>query len=68
MADYEPHTPAELPEKIQHYIDAEFVDSADGATFEVINPVTNEAYIHASAGKKADIDHAVDALAVALKA
>lgn len=60
MADYETHTPADLPERIQHYIDGEFVDSADGATFEVINPVTNEAYIEAAAGKKADIDRAVE--------
>lgn len=55
------YTPADLPSKIQHYIDGEFVDSIDGDTFEVLNPVTNETYVHAAAGKKADIDRAVDA-------
>ncbi|WP_313356820.1 aldehyde dehydrogenase family protein, partial [Microbacterium sp.] len=55
------YTPADLPAKIQHYIDGEFVDSVDGDTFEVLNPVTNETYVHAAAGKKADIDRAVTA-------
>src|SRR5690606_6497827 len=55
------HAPADLPAKIQHYIDGEFVDSADGDTFEVLNPVTNEPYVRAAAGKKADIDRAVAA-------
>ncbi|MGF2948744.1 5-carboxymethyl-2-hydroxymuconate semialdehyde dehydrogenase [Microbacterium alcoholitolerans] len=55
------YTPADLPAKIQHYIDGEFVDSVDGDTFEVLNPVTNETYVHAAAGKKADIDRAVAA-------
>ncbi|NLS09258.1 5-carboxymethyl-2-hydroxymuconate semialdehyde dehydrogenase [Nesterenkonia sp. MY13] len=58
---YQIPVPAELPERIQHYIDGEFVDSADGDTFDVLNPVTNEAYIKAAAGKKADIDRAVEA-------
>ncbi|MFC9984025.1 aldehyde dehydrogenase family protein, partial [Microbacterium keratanolyticum] len=53
--------PADLPEKIQHYIDGEFVDSVDGDTFEVLDPVTNKTYVHAAAGKKADIERAVDA-------
>ena len=51
--------PANLPEKIRHYINGEFVDSIDGEEFDVINPVTNEPYIKASSGKKADIDRAV---------
>lgn len=53
--------PANLPEKIQHYINGQFVDSIDGDTFEVINPVDNKPYITAAAGKKADIDAAVAA-------
>src|SRR5699024_2751451 len=55
------HTPENLPEHIQHYIDGEFVDSADGATFDVLDPVTNQNYLKAAAGKKADIDRAVTA-------
>ncbi|WP_150462237.1 5-carboxymethyl-2-hydroxymuconate semialdehyde dehydrogenase [Nesterenkonia ebinurensis] len=61
MSQYPTQVPAELPERIQHYIDGEFVDSADGETFEVLNPVTNEPYIQAAAGKKEDIDAAVTA-------
>lgn len=53
--------PANLPEKIRHYIGGEFVDSLDGDEFDVINPVTNEPYIKAASGKKADIDRAVAA-------
>src|SRR5919112_1524903 len=55
------HVPADLPERIQHYIDGELVDSADGSTFEVLDPVSNETYLHAAAGKKADVDRAVAA-------
>ncbi|MDN6746486.1 MAG: 5-carboxymethyl-2-hydroxymuconate semialdehyde dehydrogenase [Brevibacterium sp.] len=51
--------PANLPEKIRHYINGEFVDSIDGEQFDVINPVTNEPYIKAASGKEADIDAAV---------
>ncbi|MDN6124145.1 MAG: 5-carboxymethyl-2-hydroxymuconate semialdehyde dehydrogenase [Brevibacterium sp.] len=51
--------PANLPEKIRHYINGEFVDSIDGDEFDVIYPVTNETYIKAASGKKADIDAAV---------
>ncbi|OAV61218.1 5-carboxymethyl-2-hydroxymuconate semialdehyde dehydrogenase [Enteractinococcus helveticum] len=53
--------PANLPDQIRHYINGEFVDSIDGDTFDVLNPVTNEAYIKASSGKVADIDAAVAA-------
>jgi 5-carboxymethyl-2-hydroxymuconic-semialdehyde dehydrogenase len=53
--------PVNLPEKIRHYIGGEFVDSIDGEEFDVLNPVTNEAYIKASSGKKADIEAAVAA-------
>ena len=50
------HVPADLPDHIRHYIDGEFVDSVDGDTFDVLDPVTNETYLRAAAGKKADID------------
>src|SRR6478735_6495804 len=55
------HVPADLPSRIQHYIDGEFVDSVDGDTFDVLEPVSNEVYVRAAAGKKADIDLAVAA-------
>ncbi len=58
---YQIPVPADLPERIQHFIDGAFVDSADDATIDVLNPVTNEVYIQAAAGKKADIDRAVQA-------
>ncbi|KZE36950.1 2-hydroxymuconic semialdehyde dehydrogenase [Microbacterium sp. T32] len=54
-------TPADLPTRIQHYIGGAFVDSIDGDEFDVLDPVTNETYVRASAGKKADIDAAVAA-------
>jgi len=53
------HAPADLPDRIRHFIDGEFTDSADGATFEVLDPVTNETYLHAAAGGRADVDRAV---------
>ena len=39
------HVPEGLPSRIQHYIDGEFVDSQDGDTFDVLDPVTNETYV-----------------------
>ncbi|WP_209325608.1 5-carboxymethyl-2-hydroxymuconate semialdehyde dehydrogenase [Brevibacterium renqingii] len=51
--------PASVPEKIRHYINGEFVDSIDGEEFDVLNPVTNEPYIKAASGRKADIEAAV---------
>lgn len=53
--------PAGMPEKIRHYIGGEFVASVDGDEFDVLNPVTNEPYIKAASGKKADIEAAVAA-------
>ncbi|QDP95013.1 5-carboxymethyl-2-hydroxymuconate semialdehyde dehydrogenase [Microlunatus elymi] len=56
-----PHVPTELPPRIQHFIDGAFVDSVDGGTFDVLEPVTNSTYLQAAAGQKADIDRAVHA-------
>lgn len=58
-----PHSarPENLPEKLRHYIGGQYVDSVDGSTFEVIDPVSNEPYIEAASGKPADIDAAVAA-------
>ena len=70
MADAAPtidahRVPADLPTTIQHYIDGRFVDSIDGDTFDVLDPVTNQTYVRAAAGKKADIDRAVAAARLA---
>ncbi len=56
-----PHVPADLPARIRHYIDGESVDSLDGGTFDVLEPVGNRTYAQAAAGKGADIDAAVAA-------
>ncbi|MHA7986308.1 5-carboxymethyl-2-hydroxymuconate semialdehyde dehydrogenase [Rathayibacter sp. CAU 1779] len=53
------HVPAGVPTSIRHFIDGEFVDSVDGNTFDVLDPVTNETYVTAAAGTKADVDRAV---------
>ncbi|ODT09395.1 MAG: 5-carboxymethyl-2-hydroxymuconate semialdehyde dehydrogenase [Microbacterium sp. SCN 70-18] len=59
MTEHRP--PADLPPRIRHYIDGAFVDSIDGGTFDVLDPVTNETYVQAAAGTAADIDRAVAA-------
>ena len=53
--------PENIPDRIRHYIDGAFVDSVDGSTFDVLDPVSNETYVQAAAGKQADIDLAVAA-------
>ncbi|MBN9170717.1 MAG: aldehyde dehydrogenase family protein, partial [Microbacterium sp.] len=55
------HVPEDLPDRIRHYIDGAFVDAVDGDTFDVLDPVSNEVYVRAAAGRKADIDRAVAA-------
>lgn len=57
----ETHLPADLPSRLQHYIGGEHADSADGGTFGVLDPVSNETYLHAAAGQAADVDRAVAA-------
>jgi hypothetical protein len=42
------HIPTGLPDRIRHYIDGAFVDSVDGDTFDVLDPVTNETYTTAA--------------------
>ncbi|MCU1480408.1 MAG: betaine-aldehyde dehydrogenase [Subtercola sp.] len=51
--------PENLPSRIQHFIDGEFVDSVSGASFDVLDPVSNQTYATAAAGQKEDIDLAV---------
>ena len=55
------HIPENLPQQIQHYIDGKQVGSISGKTFEVLDPVSNQAYATAAAGQKEDIDLAVAA-------
>ena len=55
------HTPADLPDRIRHFIGGEFVDSVSGATFDVLDPVSNRTYVTAAAGQREDIDRAVAA-------
>ncbi|MEX0428377.1 5-carboxymethyl-2-hydroxymuconate semialdehyde dehydrogenase [Nocardioides sp. DS6] len=62
------HVPTDLPDHLQHFIGGEFVDSLDGTTFEVLDPVTNQAYTTAAAGKNDDVDRAVTAAAEAFHA
>ena len=59
MAEH--YIPDDLPTRIQHYIDGEFVDSVSGRTFDVLDPVSNTTYATAAAGQKEDIDLAVAA-------
>lgn len=55
------YVPQDLPAHIQHYINGQFVDSVNGATFDVLDPVSNTNYATAAAGQKEDIDLAVAA-------
>lgn len=41
-----------LPPVIQHWIGGELVDSADGRTFPVADPVTNTPYAKAAAAAR----------------
>lgn len=61
------YLPENLPAHIQHYIDGKFVDSVSGATFNVLDPVSNQNYATAAAGQQADIDLAVEAATRAFK-
>ncbi|AEE46202.1 aldehyde dehydrogenase [Cellulomonas fimi] len=51
--------PADLPDRIRHYVGGEHVDSVDGATFDVLDPVWRTPYVQAAAGKAADVERAV---------
>ena len=44
--------PSDLPEKILHYINGEFVESIDGEEFDVVDPVTNQTYITAASPRR----------------
>jgi 5-carboxymethyl-2-hydroxymuconic-semialdehyde dehydrogenase len=55
------HVPDGLPTHLRHFIDGEPCDSFDGATFEVLDPVSNQTYATAAAARAADVDAAVRA-------
>lgn len=55
--------PADLPEKIDHFIGGRHVPSVTGGTFHVADPVSNRVYAHAAAGGPEDVDRAVAAAA-----
>ena len=50
-----------VPSKVEHFIDGRHVPAADGATFDIADPVSNQVYAQAAAGGPADIDRAVAA-------
>jgi 5-carboxymethyl-2-hydroxymuconic-semialdehyde dehydrogenase len=55
------HVPEGLPGHLQHVIDGELRDSVGGATFDVLDPVSNRTYATAAAGRAEDVDAAVAA-------
>jgi 5-carboxymethyl-2-hydroxymuconic-semialdehyde dehydrogenase len=56
-------TPPGLPARLEHFIGGAHVASADGTTFEVADPVTNQPYATVAAGGPPDVDRAVAAAA-----
>jgi 5-carboxymethyl-2-hydroxymuconic-semialdehyde dehydrogenase len=60
--------PAGLPDAIKHWIGGAHADSADHATFDVTDPVSNAAYATAAAGGPADVERAVAASEAAFPA
>ena len=53
--------PDGLPGHLQHFIDGRARDSIGGATFDVLDPVSNRPYATAAAGQAEDVDAAVEA-------
>ena len=60
--------PLDLPDRIRHHIGGKHTDSVDGGTFDVLDPVTNQPYLTAAAGRAADVDAAVRAARTAFTA
>ncbi|GGM97317.1 5-carboxymethyl-2-hydroxymuconate semialdehyde dehydrogenase [Streptomyces fuscichromogenes] len=56
-----PHRPDGLPGTIHHWIGGDTVPSADGRTFDVLDPVSNQPYAQAARGGTDDIARAVAA-------
>jgi 5-carboxymethyl-2-hydroxymuconic-semialdehyde dehydrogenase len=53
--------PPDLPATLEHFIGGAHAASADGATFEVADPVSNRPYATVAAGGPKDVDRAVAA-------
>jgi len=47
--------------KIKHFINNDFVESADAGWFETLNPATNRPIAHVADGQPSDVDRAVQA-------
>jgi aldehyde dehydrogenase (NAD+) len=56
-----------MRERLQHYINGQWVNSEGGKRHEVINPATEEACCAITLGTKADVDKAVAAAKAAFK-
>ena len=57
--------PPDLPGKLEHFIAGQPAESADGGTFEVADPVSNQPYATVAAGGAKDVDRAVSAATAA---
>ena len=53
------YAPKDLPTHLRLYIGGEWVDAAGGATFDVLEPVSNETYITAASASVEDVNRAV---------
>ncbi|HST83396.1 MAG TPA: 5-carboxymethyl-2-hydroxymuconate semialdehyde dehydrogenase [Kineosporiaceae bacterium] len=53
--------PTDLPAEIQHFVGGKQVPSRSGATFDNLDPVSNQPYVTVAAGERADVDAAVEA-------
>ena len=57
-----------IPDQILHFIGGRHVPSADGATFGVADPVSNQVYTRCAAGGPPEIDQAVTAARISFEA
>ena len=49
------------PKRIRNFVGGEYVDPADGESYDLINPSTGESFATAPASRKADLDKAFEA-------
>jgi 5-carboxymethyl-2-hydroxymuconic-semialdehyde dehydrogenase len=60
-----PGPPPDLPGQLEHFIAGQPAESADGGTFEVADPVSNQPYATVAAGGAKDVERAVTAATTA---